>query len=76
MTEELRVIDRDLPGLYQSANHSSLDAQRTFFVGLACYLVVLVLATAVAFFGGGAPNTALLSAVLFLVSLAVLLVPA
>jgi hypothetical protein len=66
-------LDRDsLPGLYQSANQASLDAQSWYFLGLRTYLALLVTAAFVSFAWPKSTYGALSSATLFLITLAIL----
>ncbi len=69
------IIDNnnDLPGLYQSADGASLRAQAWYFRSLAIYLVLLVCAALVSFLCPSGIHGALASAVLFLVSLGILI---
>jgi hypothetical protein len=65
--------DEDLPGLYQSADGASLRAQSWYFGSLAVYLVLLVCAALVSFLWPTSTQGALASAVLFLVTLGILI---
>lgn len=68
-----KKLDRDtLPGLYQSANQASLDAQFWYFLGLRTYLALLVAAAFVSFAWPKSTYGALSSAALFLITLAIL----
>lgn len=67
------IVSRDnLPGLYQSADQASLDAQTTYFWGLRIYLVLLVVAAFVSFMWPTESCGALASAGLFLITLGIL----
>ena len=69
----VEITSNDLPGLYQSANQASLNAQENYFRGLRWYLILLVSA---AFISYAMPNDALgalLSAGLFLITLGILI---
>lgn len=62
-----------MPGLYQSADQASLDAQNIYFRGLRWYLVLLICAAYISY---AQPNDiigALLSAGLFLITLGILI---
>lgn len=72
MTALPAVTDAELPGLYQSANRASMGAQRAYLAALISYLSLLIVATFVASYSGNSPFGALLSALLFLASLAIL----
>lgn len=61
-----------LPGIYQSANQASLDAQTIYFNSLLVYLVLLVTAALVAFIWPKEALGAIASAALFLVTLGIL----
>ena len=69
----LGVDSSELPGLYQSANQASLDAQRHYFNGLRWYLILLVTAAFVSYARPSDIVGALLSASLFLVTLGILI---
>ena len=62
-----------LPGLYQSADKASIDAQSTYFLGLRCYLILLVFAALVSFIWPSNILGAISSAFLFLVTLGILI---
>ncbi len=69
---EFKIKSSEMPGLYQSADRASLDAQSSYFTGLRWYLVLLICA---AFISYARPNDligALLSASLFLITLGIL----
>ncbi|MEY4593172.1 MAG: hypothetical protein RIR18_2067 [Pseudomonadota bacterium] len=66
------VNDEDLPGLYQAADGASLRAQSWYFGALSVYLVLLVCAALVSFLWTTNTQGALASAVLFLVTLGIL----
>jgi hypothetical protein len=65
--------DNQLPGLYRAANRASLDSQQAYFLCLLAYLGLLVLAAAVFFGAGNTTGGAIASAVLFLVTLGILI---
>ncbi len=68
------VLDNGtLPGLYQSANKASLKAQAIYFWSLKSYLFLLVLAAFVSFLWPKEVNGALVSALLFLITLGILI---
>ena len=66
------VNDEDLPGLYQAADGASLRAQSWYFWALGVYLVLLVCAAFVSFLWPTNIQGALASAVLFLITLGIL----
>lgn len=71
--DQLKVTSSELPGLYQSANQASLNAQKSYFKGLRWYLLLLISA---AFISYALPNdiiSSLLSASLFLITLGILI---
>ena len=68
----LDIDSEDLPGLYQSANQASLSAQSVYFNGLKWYLFLLVLAALVSYLRPTDVVGAMVSATLFLVTLAIL----
>ncbi|NLX18316.1 MAG: DUF4231 domain-containing protein [Desulfobulbus sp.] len=68
----LQVTSDDLPGLYQSADQASLNAQKSYFFGLRGYLCFLVLAAFVSYLYPNDAWGALASAALFLLTLGIL----
>lgn len=72
MTDK-KLYGATLPGLYQSANHASLDGQFWYFLGLRTYLALLVAAAFVSFAWPKSTYGALSSAALFLITLAILI---
>jgi hypothetical protein len=71
--ENLKVDRDSMPGLYQAADQASLDAQSLFFRGLLAYLILLVSAAAISFWGSDTSIGAIASACLFLVTLGILI---
>jgi hypothetical protein len=67
------ITDQELPGLYRAANKASLDAQRTYYACLMSYLILLICAAGVTFWFSVLPAGAITSAVLFLVTLGILI---
>lgn len=72
---EMKITDKDLPGLYQSANDASIAKQRKHFYSIFWYLFLLILASLFAFFANGYPNPFLkiISALFFLVTLFIMI---
>ena len=70
---QLELSSTTLPGLYQSADKASLDAQSTYFLGLRCYLILLVFAALVSFVWPSNILGAISSAFLFLITLGILI---
>lgn len=70
---KLKITSDDLPGLYQSSNQASLNAQENYFRGLRWYLILLVCAAFVSYVKPSDTVGALLSAGLFLVTLGILI---
>ena len=69
----MKVSSTDLPGLYQSADRASLDAQRNYFNGLKSYLVLLICAAFISFYFPFDYTGTLISASLFLITLGILI---
>lgn len=69
----IKVLSSHLPGLYQSANQASLDAQTVYFRSLKWYLILLVSAALIAFIRPNDTFGALTSASLFLITLGILI---
>lgn len=68
---EVKIEEKDFPGLYQSANDSSIDCKERYFRGIAWYLILLLFAALFAFFADGESNSLfkIISTVLFLATL-------
>lgn len=69
----LKITSDDLPGLYQSANQASLNAQEYYFRGLRWYLILLICAAFISYARPSDILGALLSAGLFLITLGILI---
>jgi hypothetical protein len=69
----MQIKETSFPGLYQSADKASLDAQKRYYLCLSFYLGLLVIASAVSFFVPINTYGALLSALLFFVTLGILI---
>ncbi|CAH0533233.1 hypothetical protein VST7929_01097 [Vibrio stylophorae] len=69
----MQVQEDSLPGLYQSANKASLYAQNIYYLCLSFYLGILVIAAAVSFFVPVNTYGAVVSALLFFVTLGILI---
>ena len=69
----LRLDYSTLPGLYQSADKASLLAQFVYFWALSLYLILLIVAAFVSYNWPSNTYAAIASAVLFLVTLGVLI---
>ncbi len=69
----MKIQEDSFPGLYQSADKASLDSQNRYYICLRFYLGLLVIAAAVSFFIPVNTYGALLSALLFIVTLGILI---
>lgn len=69
----LNLENKTLPGLYKSSNRASLDAQSNYFFGLKSYLILLIIAALISFLWPKDVIAAILSAVLFLITLFILI---
>lgn len=69
----IQVNEEDLPGLYQSANNSSLSQQKAYFNSIAWYILLLLIASLFAFFADGYGNAyfRIISFILFLATLSI-----
>lgn len=67
--------DKDLPGLFQSADTASVKEQKKFFNGIFWYLTLLIVAALFAFFADDYPNPLfkIVSTVLFLLTLFIMI---
>jgi SMODS and SLOG-associating 2TM effector domain 3/SMODS and SLOG-associating 2TM effector domain 1 len=70
----LELNRTNLPGLYQSADKASLSAQSAYFWGLRSYLVLLAVAALISFLWPKDPIAAMISAVLFMITLGILVI--
>lgn len=71
----MEIEDKDLPGLYQSADNASIKEQKKFFNGITWYLILLIIAALFAYFADDYPNPLLkiLSTILFLLTLFIMI---
>lgn len=70
---KVKVESSDLPGLYQSANQASLNGQKSFFLALSIYLILLIGAAFVSYIRPNDNIGAIGSASLFLITLGILI---
>ncbi len=70
---DLSITDTDLPGLYQSADSSSIKEQKKYFNGIAWYLILLIIAALFTYFSDGEPVPILkiIATIFFLTTLAI-----
>lgn len=73
LVTQIEISSTDLPGLYQTADRASIDAQNEYFGGLCWYLFLLTCAALVSFASPGSICGAIISAVLFLITLGILI---
>lgn len=73
MKTQGNITDEQLPGLYRAADKASQEAQKTYFLSLSCYLVLLVFAVVVATYFSKSDIGAIISAILFFLTLALLI---
>jgi SMODS and SLOG-associating 2TM effector domain 3/SMODS and SLOG-associating 2TM effector domain 1 len=73
MIEECGIVfcSEELPGLYQSADKASLDAQKQYLLSLKAYTFFLIVASIVAFYSTDSASTAIASAIFFLISVGI-----
>ena len=71
----MKFEDKDLPGLFQSADTASIKEQQKFFNGIFWYLTLLIVAALFAFFADDYPNPIfkIISTVLFLLTLFIMI---
>jgi predicted membrane protein len=71
----MKFGDKDLPGLFQSADLASIKEQRKFFSGIFWYLTLLIVAAIFAFFADDYPNPIfkIISTILFLLTLFIMI---
>lgn len=73
IVSNIEISSDSLPGLYQSANQASLDAQEIYFKSLRWYLILLVCAAFISYVRPNDIVGALSSASLFLITLGILI---
>ena len=73
MKNKNKINADEFPGLYQSADQASLNAQKYYFRGLQWYLMLLVLAAFISYQLPSNTPGALISAALFLITLGILI---
>ncbi len=71
----MKVDDKDLPGLYQSADASSVHAQKIYFNGITCYLALLIIASFFVYIADDNLNSIfkIFSTILFLLTLFIMI---
>ncbi|MCU4677571.1 DUF4231 domain-containing protein [Catenovulum sp. 2E275] len=69
----MTLNDEDFPALYNSADSASLKAQSAYFNALRCYLILLIIAAFVSFFYPADVCAAIVSVLLFLITLGILI---
>jgi len=71
----MEIEDKDLPGLYQSANSASLEEQKKYFNGISLYLTLLIIASLFSYFANDfqSPIFRIISTVLFLLTLFIII---
>lgn len=67
------VSDKELPGLYQSANTASMKAQKNYFCYTSSYLIFLIIGAVLAFIPDKSPEIAVTSASCFLLTLGIMI---
>ncbi|MEY4834553.1 MAG: hypothetical protein RI980_668 [Bacteroidota bacterium] len=71
----MKIEDKHLPGLYQSADTASINEQKKYFKGIAWYLILLIIASLFAYFSDDYPNPIfkIISTILFLLTLFIMI---
>lgn len=71
----MKVEDKDLPGLYQTADASSVREQKKYFNGITWYLFLLIIAALFVYFADDYPNPIfkIISTLLFLLTLFIMI---
>lgn len=71
----MEIEEKDFPGLYQSADQSSVEEQKKYFIGIATYLILLITAAILSYFDNmlNEPLLKIFSAVLFLATLSIMI---
>ena len=71
----LEIDSDNLPGLYKSANKTSIHEQKKYFNGIKIYILLLIFGASFAYFADNNPNsiTKIISALFFLGSLGIMI---
>lgn len=71
----INVTDKDLPGLYQTANNSSIKEQSKYFNGIAWYLILLFVAALFAYLSDDKTNPSfkIVATILFLATMFIMI---
>ena len=64
--------EKDFPALYKAADKASKRSQNYYFISLGSYLILLITAAVIAYYGAKFPGWTYVSASLFLITLAIL----
>lgn len=72
---DIKVTDKDLPGLYQSADETSISEQKKHINSIVWYLLLLIIASLFAYFSDDYPNAyfKMLSTLFFLITLCIMI---
>ncbi|MDO5666000.1 MAG: DUF4231 domain-containing protein [Bacteroidia bacterium] len=71
----MKIEDKDLPGLYQTADKASISEQKKYFNSIFLYLVLLIIASIFTYFADDYPYPILkiISTILFLLTLGIMI---
>ena len=71
----INIHDKDLPGLYQSADSASIKEQKKYFKGITWYLILLIVAALFAYISDGMehPISKIISTILFLATMSIMI---
>lgn len=72
---DIKVEDKDLPGLYQSSNAASINEQKKYYNGIRWYLILIIAAALFAYFSNDYPDPIfkIVSTILFLCTLFIII---
>lgn len=71
----IKIEDKDLPGLYQTADEASISEQKKYYNSIFWYLILLIIASIFTYFADDYPYPSLkiISTVLFLLTLVIMI---
>ena len=72
----MKIDKKDLPGLYQIADNASIKEQNNYFISIVIYLLLLIIASILAYFANDYPEETTLkviTALLFIITLSIII---
>lgn len=72
----MKIDKKDLPGLYQISDNASIKEQNNYFISIVIYLLLLIIASILAYFANDYPEETTLkviTALLFIITLSIII---